>query len=68
MLEKMPILSSLSQRDWEKVKHLFVVKRFGKDDYIFFEGDPASWLGVVLEGRVNVKPLKCYSCAWTRSP
>lgn len=54
MLEKMSILSSLSQRDWEKVKRLFIEKRFGKDDYIFFEGDPASWLGVVLEGRVKV--------------
>jgi CRP-like cAMP-binding protein len=54
MLEEMPILSSLSQRDWEKVKDLFVQKRFGKDDYIFFEGDPASWLGVVLEGRVKM--------------
>ena len=31
-----------------------VEKRFGKDDYIFFEGDPFSWLGVVLEGRVKM--------------
>jgi CRP/FNR family transcriptional regulator len=53
-LQAMPVLSSLSQRDWEKVKHLFVVKHFGKDDYIFFEGDPPSWLGVVLEGRVKM--------------
>ena len=53
-LQEMPILSSLSQRDWEKVKHLFIEKHFGKDDYIFFEGDPSSWLGVVLEGRVKV--------------
>ena len=54
MLREMPVLSSLSQRDWEKVKDLFVEKRFAKDDYIFFEGDPSSWLGVVLEGRVKV--------------
>jgi len=53
-LQEMPILSSLSQRDWEKVKHLFIEKHFGKDDYIFFEGDPSSWLGVVLEGRVKM--------------
>jgi len=53
-LQEMPILSSLSQRDWEKVKHLFIEKLFGKDDYIFFEGDPSSWLGVVLEGRVKM--------------
>jgi len=53
-LQETPILASLSQRDWEKVKHLFVEKRFGKDDYIFFEGDPFSWLGVVLEGRVKM--------------
>jgi len=53
-LQEMPILSSLSQHDWEKVKHLFIEKHFGKDDYIFFEGDPSSWLGVVLEGRVKV--------------
>ena len=54
MPEETPILSPLSQRDWEKVKHLFIEKRFGKDDYIFFEGDPASWLGIVLEGRVKM--------------
>ncbi len=54
MLEEIPILSSLSPRDWEKVKDLFVKKRFGKDEYIFFEGDPSSWLGVVLEGRVKM--------------
>jgi len=53
-LRETPILSPLSQHDWEKVKHLFIEKRFGKDDYIFFEGDPASWLGIVLEGRVKV--------------
>jgi CRP-like cAMP-binding protein len=53
-LQAMPILSSLSQRDWEKVKHLFIEKHFGKDDYIFFEGDPSSWLGVVLDGRVKM--------------
>jgi CRP-like cAMP-binding protein len=53
-LQETPILSSLSQRDWEKVKPLFIEKQFGGDDYIFFEGDPASWLGVVLEGRVKM--------------
>ena len=53
-LQKMPVLSPLSQRDWEKVRRLFIEKRFGKDDYIFFEGDPASWLGIVLEGRVKM--------------
>jgi CRP-like cAMP-binding protein len=53
-LQAMPILSSLSQRDWENVKHLFIEKHFGKDDYIFFEGDPSSWLGVVLDGRVKM--------------
>ncbi|MGA9347268.1 MAG: Crp/Fnr family transcriptional regulator [Anaerolineae bacterium] len=54
MLEEMPVLSPLSQSDWEKVKDLFVEKHFGKDDYIFFEGDPSSWLGVILEGRVKM--------------
>lgn len=54
MLEEMPVLSSLSQSDWEKVKDLFIEKHFGKDEYIFFEGDPSSWLGVILEGRVKM--------------
>ncbi len=54
MFEEMPVLSSLSQLDWEKVKDLFIEKHFGKDEYIFFEGDPSSWLGVVLEGRVKM--------------
>jgi CRP-like cAMP-binding protein len=54
MLEEIPILSSLPQSDRGKVKELFSEKHFGKDDYIFFEGDPSSWLGVVLEGRVKM--------------
>jgi CRP-like cAMP-binding protein len=54
MLEEMPVLSSLSQSDWEKVKDLFIEKHFGKDEYIFFEGDPSSWLGLILEGRVKM--------------
>jgi CRP-like cAMP-binding protein len=53
-LQEMPVLSSLSQSDWEKVKELFIEKHFGKDEYIFFEGDPSSWLGVILEGRVKM--------------
>ena len=53
-LQEMPVLSSLPQSDWEKVKDLFVEKHFGKDEYIFFEGDPSSWLGVILEGRVKM--------------
>jgi CRP/FNR family transcriptional regulator len=54
MLEEIPIFSSLSQSDRGDVKDLFIEKHFGKDDYIFFEGDPSSWLGVVLEGRVKM--------------
>ena len=53
-LQEMPLLSSLPQSDWEKVKDLFVEKHFGKDEYIFFEGDASSWLGVILEGRVKM--------------
>jgi len=53
-LEWVPILSALSPRDHEGVKDLFVEKRFDKDDYLFFEGDPASWVGFVLEGRVKM--------------
>jgi len=54
MLEEIPVLSSLSPGDREKVKELFIEKHFGKDEYIFFEGDPSSWLGVILEGRVKM--------------
>jgi CRP-like cAMP-binding protein len=53
-LQEMPVLSSLPQSDWEKVKDLFVEKHFGKDEYIFFEGDPSAWIGVILEGRVKM--------------
>jgi len=54
MLREIPILSSLPESDQGKVKELFIEKPFGKDDYIFFEGDPSSWLGVVLKGRVKM--------------
>lgn len=54
MLEDMAILSPLPPSDRDKVRELFTEKHFGKDDYIFFEGDPSSWLGVVLKGRVKM--------------
>lgn len=54
MLEDMAILSSLPPSDRDKVRELFTEKHFEKDDYIFFEGDPPSWLGVVLKGRVKM--------------
>ena len=53
-LQEMPVLSSLPQSDWEKVKDLFIEKHFGKDEYIFFEGDPSAWIGVIVEGRVKM--------------
>ncbi len=52
--EQVPILSPLSPRDQENVKKLFVQERFDRDDYLFFEGDPSSWVGIILKGRVKL--------------
>ena len=33
---------------------LFVKQSHDKDDYLFFEGEPAEWLVLVTEGRVKM--------------
>ncbi|MFQ6058998.1 MAG: Crp/Fnr family transcriptional regulator [Anaerolineae bacterium] len=53
-LRKASLFSSLSRRELACVAEQFYEKRFTKDEYIFFEGDPAEVLYVVQAGRVKM--------------
>ena len=53
-LAQSPLFAPLSAAEWASVSRHLVRQRFDKDDYLFFEGDPAAWLVFVAEGRVKM--------------
>lgn len=53
-LARSPLFASLSDDDRARVEKRLVQRRYDRDEYIFFEGDPAEWLVIVAEGRVKV--------------
>jgi len=50
----MPPLASLSEEAMESLSSLFRPRTVGKDEYLFFEGDPADTLYLVGSGRIKV--------------
>jgi CRP-like cAMP-binding protein len=54
MLVQSALFASLSKAEREAVQRRLVQRRHGKDDYLFFEGDPAEWLVIVAEGQVKM--------------
>lgn len=54
LLAQSPLFASLSRAESLAVGKQLVRRRFEKDDYIFFEGDPADWLMFVAEGQVKM--------------
>ena len=49
-----PLFGALPERDWSTVANLLGERRYGKDEYIFFEGDPPEALYIVWAGRVKL--------------
>ncbi len=52
-LAKIPLLSILSSTDRLRVLNELKETRYGKDDFIFREGDPAEYFHIVKEGTVK---------------
>lgn len=54
LLAHSPLFAPLSDVERSKVEAQLVQRSHGKDDYLFFEGEPAEWLVFVAEGRVKM--------------
>lgn len=54
LLAQSAFFAPLSDEEQVGVAKRLVQRRFEKDEYLFFEGDPAEWLVFVAQGRVKV--------------
>jgi CRP-like cAMP-binding protein len=54
LLAHSALFASLPGREMANVEKRLVQRTFEKDEYLFFEGDPAEWLVFVAEGRVKM--------------
>lgn len=54
LLVHSPLFASLSAEERSKLERRLVPRRFEKDEYLFFEGEPAEWLVIVVEGQVKM--------------
>ncbi|MFO0733918.1 MAG: cyclic nucleotide-binding domain-containing protein, partial [Nitrospiraceae bacterium] len=52
-LKQSPLLNILSAQDREQVLRELTETRFGKDQFIFREGDPTEYFHIVKEGSVK---------------
>lgn len=54
ILKKSIFFSSVSETTQREINGLFAEEKYGRDDYIFFEGDVPEWFHIVKEGRVKL--------------
>jgi CRP-like cAMP-binding protein len=54
LLAQSALFASLSEGERGQVEARLVRRSLEKDEYLFFEGDPAEWLVFVAEGRVKM--------------
>ena len=54
LLAHSPFFASLPGAERARVAQRLVQRHYEKDDYLFFEGDPAEWLVLIAEGQVKV--------------
>lgn len=54
LLKTVPIFASLPEPELAHIASLLQEETFKKDDYLFFEGDPANWLYVVKTGKIRL--------------
>ena len=54
LLAKSSLFAALSAAERGQIEHRLAQKTYNRDEYLFFEGDPAEWLVYVVEGRVKM--------------
>ena len=62
ILKSCPLFSGTSDAELTALLHCLLVKvvSFGKGDTIIFDGSPAKYIGIVLEGRVQMISIDYY--------
>jgi CRP-like cAMP-binding protein len=55
ILKEVPLLADVDSRTRERILEQGHVKRFGVDEYVIRQGDPASALYILLNGRLLVE-------------
>ncbi len=54
LLARSDLFASLTEEERAEVEKRLLRRHFAKDEYLFFEGDSAEWLVLVVEGRVKM--------------
>jgi CRP-like cAMP-binding protein len=54
LLAHSPFFAPLSNQEQGQMARQMIRHRYDRDDYLFFEGDPAEWLVFVVEGRIKM--------------
>jgi CRP-like cAMP-binding protein len=54
LLAQSSLFAALSDVERGQIEHQLVHRSYDRDEYLFFEGDPAEWLVYVVEGRVKM--------------
>ena len=54
LLKQVPIFSGLSQTDLEEIVAIADKKSYGKNEGIFFQGDPGSFLFILVSGSAKI--------------
>jgi CRP-like cAMP-binding protein len=54
IVRRIPFFSDLSENDLLEISQKFSEKEFKKGEYLFWEGEPASYLYVIKSGKVKV--------------
>ncbi|MBS3970744.1 MAG: Crp/Fnr family transcriptional regulator [Clostridia bacterium] len=54
ILRKIPVFSELEEHLIEKIAELTIIKKYAKNDIIFFEGDPGEAIHFVKSGKVKI--------------
>lgn len=54
LLAQSTLFAPLSEEELEEVARRFLPHRYDKDDYLFWEGEPAEWLVFVTDGQIKM--------------
>ena len=54
MLSESPLFAALAPGERARLEPQLVRRSWERDDYIFFEGEPAEWLVLLISGRVKM--------------
>jgi len=54
VVRTVPLFGALPERDWAVVADLLTERSYGRDEYVFFEGDPPEALYIIWRGRVKL--------------